>query len=140
MGFKRVCSDPSIFVWELADGSCKVIVPMFVDDLTFASKSLAKIEYFKAELEKWFKLRDLGPTSFLLVVEITRDRPVRTLRLSQHQYILDILERFKFSDCSPVQTPLDPGIRLDASMAPSTPEDTAYMATVPYINVVSTLR
>jgi hypothetical protein len=116
-----------------------VIVPVFVDDITLASKSKTKIQDIKRELAKHFKLRDLGPTTFQLGVEIICDRPNRTLHLSQRQYCPDILERFGFASASPVSTPLDPGVHLGASMSPSTPEEVKYMKTVPYINAVGAL-
>ena len=101
-------SDPSIYVWVKDD--VRLIVPIFVDDLMVASKSPECISEFKADLAKHFKLRDLGPTSFLLGVAIDRDRSKRTLSLSQRQYILDLLQRFNFSDCSPVATPMNLGL------------------------------
>ena len=137
MGYIRIKSDPSIYVWS--DAESRVIVPVFVDNLTIASKSKQRIASFKSDLSKHFKLRDLGPSSFLLGVAITRDRATRTLQLSQRQYIVDLLDRFNFADCSPVSTPMDPGLRLSVSQAPSTPEDVAYMQSVPYINAVGAL-
>jgi hypothetical protein len=80
-----------------------------------------------AAVAQRFKLRDLGPTSFLLGVQIDRERSARTLHLSQRQYTLDLLDRFGFADCSPVSTPLDPGSRLDMSQCPQTPEDNEFM-------------
>jgi hypothetical protein len=61
-----------------------VIVPVFVDDITLASKSKTKIQDIKQELAKHFELQDLGPTTFQLGVEIICDRPNRTLHLSGH--------------------------------------------------------
>ena len=84
MGFKRLVSDPSIYVWEM-DG-IKVIVPVFVDDLTIVSKDKEKVRLLKEKLSQHFKIRDLGPISFLLGVHITRDRASRSLSLSQKQY------------------------------------------------------
>jgi hypothetical protein len=54
MGFTRIRSDTSIFVWD-HEGT-KVIVPVFVDDITLASKSKTKIQDIKRELAKHFKL------------------------------------------------------------------------------------
>jgi hypothetical protein len=62
----RIRSDLSVFIWE-KDG-VNVIVPVFVDDITLASKSKEKIAEIKGLLAQRFKLRDLGPTSFLLGV------------------------------------------------------------------------
>ena len=137
IGFSRIRSDQSIYVWVRED--VKVIVPVFVDDLTLASKSKVAIQHVKAELAKRFKLRDLGPTSFLLGVEITRDRATCTLQLSQRQYALDILERFNFGDCGTVSTPMDPGAKLSVSQAPTTADEIAHMRNVPYINAVGAL-
>jgi hypothetical protein len=54
MGFTRIRSDASIFVWD-HEGT-KVIVPVFVDEITLASKSKTKIQHIKRELAKHFKL------------------------------------------------------------------------------------
>jgi hypothetical protein len=42
-------------------------------------------------------------------------------------------------DCTPVSTPLDPSITLSKSMAPTSPEDIAYMKKVPYLSAVGNL-
>jgi hypothetical protein len=81
LGFARLRSDSSIFIWEKDD--VKLIVPVFVNDITLASKSKEKIAEIKGLLAQRFKLRDLGPTSFLLGVQIDRARTARTLHLSQ---------------------------------------------------------
>jgi hypothetical protein len=125
------------FIWE-KDG-VKVIVPVFVDDITLASKSKEKIAEIKGLLAQRFKLRDLGPTSFLLGVQIDRERSARTLHLSQRQYTLDLLDRFGFADCSHVSTPLDPSSRLDMSQCPQTPEDDEFMRDKPYVSAVGAL-
>jgi hypothetical protein len=131
LGFSRIRSDGLIFIWE-KDG-VQVICPIFVNNITFASKSKSKIAALKVKLAKHFKLRDLGPTTFQLGVEVIRDRKARTLHLTQHCYRLDLLERYGFVDCSPVSTLMDLSIRLLTSQSPSTPEDEAFMRIVPYV-------
>jgi Reverse transcriptase (RNA-dependent DNA polymerase) len=71
MDFVKVWCDHSIWVYQKGDN--KVIIPVFVDDLTIASKSKEAVQTVKDELGKRFKLRDLGPTSFLPGVSIERD-------------------------------------------------------------------
>jgi hypothetical protein len=137
LGFACIRSDSSVFIWE-KDG-VKVIVPVFVDNITLASKSKEKIAEIKSLLAQRFKLRNLGPTSFLLGVQIDRERSARTLHLSQRQYTLDLVDRFGFADCSPVSTPLDPGSRLDMSQCPQTPEDNEFMCDKPYVSAVGAL-
>jgi hypothetical protein len=112
---------------------------IFVDNITFASKSKSKIAMLKVELAKHFKLRNLGPTTFQLGVEVIWDCKARTLYLTQHCYCLDLLECYGFMDCSPVSTPMDPGVCLLTSQSPSTPEDEVLMRTVPYVSAVGAL-
>ena len=137
MGFRRITCEHSIWVYQ--QGSTKVIVPVFIDDMTIAAKSMDTIEELKSGLKKHFKLRELGPTSWLLGVEITRNHPKHSISLSQHQYVQTLLERFGFSDCTPVSTPLDPGSKLSASMSPTTPEEAEKMRSVPYLQAVGSL-
>nr|GAT43152.1 predicted protein [Mycena chlorophos] len=136
LGFQRVSCEHSVWVWKR--GEDRVIVPVFVDDITIASKNQPAVAKLKNDLKSAFKLRDLGPTSFLLGVEVIRDRPNRTLSLSQRQYTLDILERFGLADCNPVTTPLDAD-KLAALAGPLSEEDANYMRDKPYVNATGAL-
>ena len=137
MGFTKTYSDASLFMYDR--DNIKVIVPVFVDDITLASKSNDTLDSFVIELQKHFKLRDLGETTFLLGVAITRDRANKKLYLSQKQYILNKLEEFKMADCKPVGTPILPGLKLSSEQSPKTPEEKAKMDAFPYINAVGSL-
>lgn len=134
IGFKRIVCEHSVWVY-LRDG-VRIIIPVFIDDMTIAAKSKSDIQKVKDELKRHFKLRDLGPTSFLLGVEITRDRTARTLCLNQRQYILDLLKRFGFENLNSVTTPMDPNIKLSSSMSPKTPDEIAAMHNIPYTSAV----
>ncbi len=137
IGFKRLESDRSIYLYVRDD--VRIIMPIHVDDLTLASSSQSVIDQVIKELAQHFKLRDLGPTSFLLGIEIVRDRPNRSIFLSQRQYILEMLERFGLTNANTVSTPMDPGLRLDATMGATTPEDIATMRSIPYLSAVGGL-
>jgi hypothetical protein len=54
MGFTQSYSDASIYVY--VKGDTRVILPVFVDDMTFASKSAAAIDQIILELSQHFKL------------------------------------------------------------------------------------
>ena len=127
MGFTRILCDHS--VWVYGRGDARILVPVFVDDMTIGCKTDAQALGIIGELKKHFKLRELGPTTWLLGVAIERERSQRTLSLSQRQYAVDVLERFGMADCHPVTTPLDPSHKLSAADAPVTPEDIEFMST-----------
>ena len=96
MGFTQIKSDPSVYVF-LRD-SFRIIIPVFVDDMTIISKSKPAIQDFIKGLSTHSKLRDLGSTTQLLGFKVERDRPSRTISLSQRQYILDMLEKYGMSN------------------------------------------
>ena len=137
MGFSQIRSDPSIYVW-FSDSVC-VILPVFVDDITIVSKDVNKISAVKDELRKSFKIKDLGPSSYLLGIKIDYDRESQTLKLSQRQYIVDMLSRFKLTDCNSVTTPMDPGARLSKALCPKSDDEREEMRTIPYMNAVGAL-
>ena len=137
IGFSKVQSDNSLWIYQ-KDG-VRIIIPVFVDDLTLVAKDKAAINKVITHLEKHFKLRRLGGIEFLLGVKIERERAKHTIHLSQKQYILDMLERYGFSDCSPVSTPINPGVKLSEAHCPSTPEEIVEMRHVPYISAVGSL-
>lgn len=138
MGFKRIESDRSVYIYS--NGEVWIIIPVYIDDITFASKSSTAIDKYVHILSTHFKIRDLGPTRFLLGVGIDRDRSTHTLTLHQHQFILDLLEKYNMADCNPVSTPLPPGLTLSCSMAPTTQEEKDLMSQVPYLSAVGSLQ
>jgi hypothetical protein len=137
LGFKRLESDRSIYLY--GRGDTRIIMPIYVDDITLAGKSGAQLDHVIKELSKHVPLHDLGETEFLLGVQITRDRPNRTIHLSQRQYIIDLLERHGMGECSPVKTPMVPNSHLTKDMCPQTLEEKEEMKSHPYINIVGAI-
>ncbi|KIJ49713.1 hypothetical protein M422DRAFT_89278, partial [Sphaerobolus stellatus SS14] len=135
MGFTRIKADAAIYVYS--KGNVKIIVPIYIDDITFAGNSKTEIDNCVQELSKHFKLRDLGETKFLLGIEISRDRSKHTLSLSQKQYTLNILERFGHSDCATVQTPMNPGLVLTKEDGAKNEKE---KAGIPYLEAVGSLQ
>ncbi|KAJ2928249.1 hypothetical protein H1R20_g8860, partial [Candolleomyces eurysporus] len=81
IGFTQIKSDPSIYVW--AKDGIRVTLPVFVDDITITSKSKSKIQEVKDALRKVFKVKDLGPTTYLLGIKVDYNQENRILELSQ---------------------------------------------------------
>jgi hypothetical protein len=90
-------------------------------------------------MNRKYKLTDMGPASWLLGIKISRDLPSRTLLLSQHEYIDNIVTRYNFNDLKPLATPIDPAIPLSKYQGPSKLEDIAKMKNVPYREAVGSL-
>src|SRR6185369_169428 len=137
LGFKRMYSDSSLYIYD-RDG-IKVIAPVFVDDITLACKCSKTLDKFVAELSTHFKLRDLGPTSYLLGIAIERNWDSKTIYLSQKQYVLNKLEEFGMANCKPVGTPMVPGLKLSSAQSAKIAEEQAEMENIPYMNAVGSL-
>ena len=114
-------------------------MPVFVDDIMLACKDGAKIDSVIQELSQHFKLRDLGPTTQLLGMEIHRDRPNCQLTISQSQFISNLIQEHGLSDSKPVTTPLNPGTCLSTFMCPQNDAEALEMQQYPYISVVGSL-
>lgn len=103
LGFKPLTSDNCIFFDSKGN-----YIAIFVDDLLIIGPFLADINDIKAKLSERFHMTDLGPCKYYLGMEVTRDRPNRTLKLSQQGYIEKVLREFQMWNCSlKNDTPID---------------------------------
>ena len=84
----------------------------FVNDILLASNDLGLLCETKQTLTRFFDMKDLGEASFVLGIEIHRDRSRHTLGLSQKAYINRILERFNMQNCKPGEVPVVKGDKI----------------------------
>jgi transposase InsO family protein len=104
-GFTPLDADHCVYTKQ--DGQCITIIALYVDDLLIACSSLSELLEVKKRLTAQFDMEDLGEASFLLGIDIRRDRARRTISISQSAYIAALLERHGMSDCKSVSTPMD---------------------------------
>jgi hypothetical protein len=140
LGFRISKVDACLYLFT--KGKDKLWIPVHVDDQGLASNSRRLLDWVKDALQKKFKIRDLGPATTFLGIQITRDRPNRKLYLSQHRYIDDLLDRFNMGNANSHNyvTPLDPGCKLTPATEPATYEESAEMAQIPYREAVGGLQ
>jgi len=67
-GYKQIEADRSVYIDS--NGDVHIFVPIYIDDITFASKSTSAIDATVRELSSHFKCKDFGATEFLLGVGI----------------------------------------------------------------------
>ena len=131
-GFKRSESDHCLYS-RLNNGE-ELYVALYVDDLIISGSKLSTVERFKSQLKQRFNMKDLGPLTSCLGMEIKQDPTNGTITVSQSKYIGEILRRFGMSDkmsrSSPV--PMEPGLKLFACKDAAT-------SNYPYREVVGSL-
>ena len=110
-GFVKGSADSCIYV-KVLDKSF-VIMAVYVDDIIPVSNDSTLLAAEKAAICQQFEMEDNGPIDYFLGMYIKRDRDKRILSISQPKYINDVLVRFGMSDCKPVATPIEPGVKYD---------------------------
>ncbi|KAJ9523830.1 hypothetical protein QJQ45_020031, partial [Haematococcus lacustris] len=111
IGFRASATDPSLFSLRTSSGSA-VHMLVYVDDCILASADEAAVQEVKQQLQQAFDVHDLGHAADFLGMRIAFDRAAGILRLTQQQYIEQLLQRFGLAECNPRQLPLSPGTQL----------------------------
>jgi hypothetical protein len=108
LGFEPLTADNCIFY----DGKSTYIA-VFVDDLLIIGPSKPDIDGIKRKLSERFHMTDLGPCRYYLGMEVIRDRPNRTIKLSQRSYLERVLRDFDMWECNKKHdTPIDMHTKL----------------------------
>ncbi|PRQ51433.1 putative RNA-directed DNA polymerase [Rosa chinensis] len=116
-----------------------IFLVLYVDDILLASTDKGLLQETKYFLSSNFDMKDLGEASFVLGIEITRDRTKHLLGLSQQNYISKILKRFEMHNCSPGQVPMSKGDKLNKSQCPKNDIEKEDMKSKPYSRLVGSL-
>ena len=92
---------------------------VYVDDIVITGNDIL----LKEHLFSHFQTKDLGSLKYFLGIEVAQagDGVV----ISQRKYALDILEETGMQNCRPVESPMDPNLKLmaDQSELILTPRD-----------------
>jgi hypothetical protein len=102
-GFKRSSYDPSLFIKSTGDNNWVLV---YVDDLLLLAKDLPTLQALKDQLRQHFPLKDLGPVSQYLGMEVDRERNTREVHLSQVKYITALQHKFQEYPVKAYDTPL----------------------------------
>jgi hypothetical protein len=71
-----------------------------VDDILLSSSNVSLLLETKRFLSSNFDMKDLSEASFILGIEIYRDRRKGVLELSQKTYLENILKKFSMHECN----------------------------------------
>ncbi|KAJ7962614.1 Retrovirus-related Pol polyprotein from transposon TNT 1-94 [Quillaja saponaria] len=120
-------------------GSKFIILVLYVDDILLASSDVGLLHVTKLMLSKTFDMKDFGEASFVLGIEIHRDRSRHLLGLSQRAYIDRVLDRFNMHKCKPGDVPVVKGDRFSLDQCPVNDFQREFMKNVPYASAVGSL-
>lgn len=117
-GFASLSAETCMYIRRDSDRT--IIIALYVDDILLASSTLPALTALKSKLASTFEMEDLGEATFVLGMEIKRDRAARTFSINQSAYVHSVLVHHGMENCSPISDPMDSRARtvLAASTTP----------------------
>lgn len=115
LGFRGSKTDPSLFIYS--SGGTLLYMLVYVDDIILTGNNPIAIDNIVNRLSTTFAVQDMGPLSYFLGIEVTKQGP--DLILSQRKYILEILQKAGLSHAKPVDTPITTTANLALGDSPS---------------------
>jgi hypothetical protein len=108
LNFSSSAHDSALFTRKTDNGT--VVLLLYVDDMIITGDDSIGIEELKKFLCQHFEMKDLGPLSYFLGLEVLSSSD--GMFLSQAKYASDLVSRACLTDCKIEQTPLEPNIRF----------------------------
>ena len=101
--------DHSVFYHHPSVRQCIYLI-VYVNDIVITGNDQDGIQKLKQSLFDHFQTKDLGKLKYFLGIEVAQSN--FEVVISQRKYTLDILVNTGMLDCKPVDTPMDPNVKL----------------------------
>ncbi|KAL1318125.1 hypothetical protein AAHE18_15G183500 [Arachis hypogaea] len=108
-GFQSTKSDINLFIKRGLN--YLIYILCYVDDIIMTSNDAIEIDNMILKLHNTFTLKDLGPLSYFLGIEVHWNNTSQ-LHLSQTKYITDLLSKLGMSEASAMLTPMISALQL----------------------------
>jgi hypothetical protein len=105
-------------IYLKVSGSKVIFLVLYVDDILLASSGLGLLHESKQFLSQNFEMKDLSEASYVIGIEIHRDRNKIILKLFQKAYIEKVLERFGMKNFSTSIAPIIKGNKFSKDQCP----------------------
>ena len=115
-----------------------IFLIMYLDDILLASSDVSLLLETKKFLSSNFNMKDLSEASFVLGIEIHRDRRKGVLGLSQKAYLEKVLRKYGMYACKPSPAPIVKGDRFEKFQCPRNQYEIDQMKAVPYASSLYT--
>jgi hypothetical protein len=116
-----------------------IFLILFVDDILLASSDVNLLLETKRVLSSNIDMKDLSEASFILEIEIHRDRRKRVLGLSQKAYLEKVLKKFSMHAYNPMPAPIVKGDKFESFHSPRNQYEINQMKSVSYASIVGSL-
>ena len=135
-GFKKNIVNQCIYI-KVSES--KYIFMVLDVDILLAANDTDLLVEIKRLLFNYFDTKDLKEASYVLGIQILRNRPSDIMILSQQTYIECILKRFSMQPYSFIKALIVKGDKFSKGQCPQNDIERDQMKAVPYSSVVGTL-
>lgn len=136
LGFIFSHSDPSLFIRHTSAGMVALL--LYVDDIVITGSDTAGIHEVIYELSMVFDMKDLGPLSYFLGLEVTRVKP--GIFLSQTKYATDLLIKSGMDTIRSCSSPCLPHYQMTKSQGTPLKDPTVYRSIVGALQYLTSSR
>jgi hypothetical protein len=136
LGFTASSADSSLFIFH--DKHIIAYLLLYVDDIVITSNTPSYLDHLIQSLSSVFELKDLGPLSYFLGLQIHRTS--QALYLSQTKYATDLLHKHHMFDTKPAKTPCIPNTRLTLTEGTPLQEPHSYRSLVGALHYLTFTR
>ena len=130
-------ADHSVFYHHNSSRQCIYLV-VYVDNIVITGSDQDGIQKLKQHLFTNFQTKDLGKLKYFLGIEIAQSNSGGVF--SQRKHALDILEETGTLDCKPVDTPMDPNVKLVPGQGESLGDPKRYRRLADKLNYLTITR
>ncbi|KAH9182698.1 hypothetical protein AeNC1_015326 [Aphanomyces euteiches] len=131
--FKQCFKDQCVYVKTNSQVNVTTYLAVYVDDIVLAGKDKTELETISSMIKQSFEVTDKGELEYILGIQVSRDRMMKTIHIHQEKFVLELLDRFHMTNCHPVQTPQVNGAVTTTDLAVDT-------RNVPYQNLIGALQ
>ncbi|RVW95638.1 Retrovirus-related Pol polyprotein from transposon RE1 [Vitis vinifera] len=136
-GMLRSEADHSVF-YHHNSSSQSIYLVVYVDDIVITGSDQEGIQRLKQHLFNHFQTKDLGKLKYFLGLEIAQSSS--GVVMSQRKYALDILEETGMLECKPIDTPMDPNVKLVPGQGEPLRDPRRYQRLVGKLNYLTITR
>jgi Reverse transcriptase (RNA-dependent DNA polymerase) len=126
-------------IYHKFSGSKFIFLVLYVDDILLASNDKNMMHETKKFLFKYFDIKDLDETSYVLGLKIHRDRNKGILGLSQQTYIDKVLKRYGMENCKLENILIAKGDKFSLDQCPKIELEKSEMYQILYASLIGSL-